>query len=168
MQNSECLVLLRPIFAPKMKTAPPTGLGSRSCERLAVIWTRHVEFFVFWSSPKVGQENWLNFGENLSFFFFLEITKSRPEKPFQFWWRPFFFGDHLILTQKPPQSDSRLMKIWVKFVYCCFHLQKISPFAKSWLRTWAKQCKCCIQTRSFLASCDSSINQYLNCRGDAS
>ena len=44
-----------PIFAPKMKTALPTGMGSRSCEELPVIWTRKVEFF-FWSAPKVGQE----------------------------------------------------------------------------------------------------------------
>ena len=61
------------------------------------------------------------------------------------WWRPFFFVDHLIsagklfqflvktfffllnLTEKPPQSDSRLMKIYVKFVYCCFHLSKKPP-----------------------------------------
>ena len=55
MQNNTFLVLLRPIFAPKMKTAPPTGLGSRSCEGLALIWTKKVEFF-FWSAPKVGQE----------------------------------------------------------------------------------------------------------------
>ena len=38
-----------------------------------------------------------------------------------------FFGDHLILTKKPPQSNSRLMKIWVKFVYWCFKLPK-KPF----------------------------------------
>ena len=36
----------------------------------------------------------------------------------------FFFGDHLILTKKPPQTNSRLMKIWVKLVYCCFQLPK--------------------------------------------
>ena len=39
----------------------------------------------------------------------------------------FFFGDHLILTEKPPQSDSTLIKIWVKFVYCCFQLPKKPP-----------------------------------------
>ena len=31
-------------------------------------------------------------------------------------------GSDLILTEKPPHSDSRLIKIWVKFVYCCFQL----------------------------------------------
>ena len=37
MQNSTIFVLLKPIFAPKMKTAPPKGFGSRSCEELAVV-----------------------------------------------------------------------------------------------------------------------------------
>ena len=39
MQNTTFLVLLRRIFAPKMKIAPPMGLAIRSCEGLAVIWT---------------------------------------------------------------------------------------------------------------------------------
>ena len=38
--------------------------------------------------------------------------------------KTFFFGDHLILTQKLPQFGAKLMKVWVKFVYCCFHLSK--------------------------------------------
>ena len=82
MQNSTFLVLQRPIFAPKLKTAlPPTGLGSRSCEGLAVIWTRIVEFFcsgahpklvktfffVFSRSPNLGRKNRLNLGEDLFF-----------------------------------------------------------------------------------------------------
>ena len=62
------------------------------------LWLR--PFFFFLRSPKFGWKNRFNFGEDL------------------------FFGDHLILTQKPPQFGSRLMKIWVKFVYCCFHLSK--------------------------------------------
>ena len=78
MQNSTFLVLLRPIFAPKMKTAPPNGFGSRSCEELAVVWTRIVDFFgsgahsksvktflfffsFFLRSPNFGQKNPLNF-----------------------------------------------------------------------------------------------------------
>ena len=79
MQNSTFLVLLRPIFAPKMKTAPPKGFESQSCEELDVVWTRMVEFFgsgahsksvktfFFWRSPNFGQENPLNFGEDLFF-----------------------------------------------------------------------------------------------------
>ena len=54
MQNSPFLVLLRPIFAPKMKTAlPPSGFRSRSCEGLAVIWTSLVEFFGCGADPKL-------------------------------------------------------------------------------------------------------------------
>ena len=65
IQNSTFLVLLRPIFAPKMKTAlPPKDLLLFGPEK----WS-----FFFWSSPKVGQEKAVNFGEHL-FFFFLEIT----------------------------------------------------------------------------------------------
>ena len=41
--------------------------------------------------------------------------------------RPPLFLDHLILTEKPLQSDSRLMKIWAKFVYCCFKFPKKPP-----------------------------------------
>ena len=48
----------------------------------------------------------------------------------EFWWRP-FFGNHLIFPENPPQSDSRLMKIWVKFVCCCFHLSKKPASANS-------------------------------------
>ena len=45
MQNSTFLVLLRPNFAPKMKTAPPKGFENQSYEELDVVWTRMVEFF---------------------------------------------------------------------------------------------------------------------------
>ena len=41
--------------------------------------------------------------------------------------KTYFFGDHLILKEKPPQSNSRLTKIWVKFVYWCFKLPKKPP-----------------------------------------
>ena len=39
MQNTTFLVILRTIFAPKLKIAPQMGLAIRSCEGLAVIWT---------------------------------------------------------------------------------------------------------------------------------
>ena len=45
MQNTTFLVLLRPIFAPKMKIAPPKGIGEQSCEGLGGIWTRKLDFF---------------------------------------------------------------------------------------------------------------------------
>ena len=121
MQNSTFLVLLRPIFAPKMKTAPPTGMGSRSCEGLLVIWTRKVEFFFlertlswsevtefwlrpfFWRSPKFGWKNRFNFGEDL------------------FFWRSPDFD------RKTASIWFKMVKIWVKFVYCCFQLSKKPP-----------------------------------------
>ena len=80
MQNSMLLVLLRPIFAPKMKIAPlPMGYGSRSCEGLAVNWTSIVNFFgsgvhaksaktFFWRSPNFDRKNasiYLKTNENL-------------------------------------------------------------------------------------------------------
>ena len=64
------------------------------------------------------------------------------------WVKIFFFWDHLISAEKnvsilvktfffwrppefdkkrTPQSDSSPMKIWVKFVCCCFQLPKNSP-----------------------------------------
>ena len=76
MQDSTFLVLLRLIFAQKMTTAPPTGLGSRSCEGLPVIWTRKVEFF------------------------FLERTLGWSGEVIEFWLKPFFFGDHQISAGK--------------------------------------------------------------------
>ena len=93
MQNSTFFVLLRPIFAPKMKTAPPKGFGSRSCEGFAVVWTRIEEFFGSGAQPRsvktfffrdhlflarktlgisdFGRKNPSNFGKDL---FFIEIT----------------------------------------------------------------------------------------------
>ena len=106
MQNTTFLVLLRPIFAPKMKTATPMGLGSRSCEGLPVIWTRNVEFFFSGSHPKlVKKTDWISVKT-----FFL-----------------FFFGDHLISAGKTvsilvktfffwrsPDFDRKTASIWFK------------------------------------------------------
>ena len=130
MQNSTFLVLLRPIFAPKLKTPPRKRFGSRSCEGHAVIWTRIVEFFGSGAHPKSVK----------IFFFWRSLISARKSlcisaKTF------FFLGDHLFFTKQSPQSNLRLMKIWVKFVYGCIKLQKKppSPFAKSWQRAWIKQ-----------------------------
>ena len=127
-------VLLRPIFAPKMKTAPPTGLGSRSCEGLPVIWTRKVEFF------------------------FLERIQSWSGEVTEFWLRPFFlrspkfgwknrfnFGEDLFFFWRSPDFDRKTASIWFKTdenlgqvrLLLFSPLKKApSPFAKSWLRTW--------------------------------
>ena len=130
MQNSTFFVLLRLIFAAKLKIAPaPSGFGSRSCERVAVIWTRIVKFLGPGAHPKLVK----------TFYFFI-------------YYLFYFFGDHLISAiktlricdfgrknlsnfgedlffswrslRKPPQSHLKLIKIWVKFVYGCIKLLK--------------------------------------------
>ena len=57
MQNTTFLGAFEADFSLKMKIAPPMGLVSRSCEGLAIIWIRKVEFFFFWTAPKVGHIN---------------------------------------------------------------------------------------------------------------
>ena len=142
-------MLLRPIFAQKIKTASPQrdlGAEIRSCEGVSVIRTEEPfefvisagksvsisvkTFFFFWHHLFLGgktvwisdfdQKIRLNFGEDL---FFLEITC--------FW------------AKKPPQSDSRAMKMWVKVAYSCLNLPKKppSPFTKSWLRACSSRLK---------------------------
>ena len=144
-------------------------MGNRSCEGLPVIWATKVEgfflectqswsgevtefwlgpFFFFWRSPKFGWKNRFNFGEDL------------------------FFRDHLILTEKPPQFGSRLMKIWVKFVYCCFHLSKKPPppsrntgFAPGifhvliFCHLIASEANCLMMHKSFLAITTSCLEE---------
>ena len=90
-----------------------------------LFWPEKWSFF-FWSTPKVGQKKWLNFGLDLFLFFFRD-HQNLAGKTVSILVKTFFFWDHLILTEKPPQFGSRLMKIWVKFVYCCFHLSKKPP-----------------------------------------
>ena len=50
MQNSTFLVLLRPIFAPKRKTAPQRDRGAEIVKDLLLFGPEK------WSAPKVGQE----------------------------------------------------------------------------------------------------------------
>ena len=66
--------------------------------------------------------------------FFLEITLDFGQKN-----ALNFAGDlFLAFTEQLPQSNSRLMKIRVKFVCGWIKLQKsLPPSAKSWLRNWA-------------------------------
>ena len=76
LQNRTFLELLGPIFAQKMKTAPPKGFGCRSCEGVDVIWPEEpfefpisarkslwisVKTFFFSGSPVFGRKNCLNF-----------------------------------------------------------------------------------------------------------
>ena len=107
MQNCTFLVLLRPIFGEKLKTAPhpPKEIGCRSCEVHVVIRPEKafefrilaeksvlisVKTFFFWDHLFLGWKNvWisvygrkisLNFGEDL---FFLEIICFWAEKTFE-------------------------------------------------------------------------------------
>ena len=63
MQNSTFLVLLRPIFAPKIKTAPPKGICEPKLWRTCRCLDQSSGVFWFWSSPKVGED--LSFGDHL-------------------------------------------------------------------------------------------------------
>ena len=97
MQNRTFLVLLRPIFCEKLKTAPPKEIGCRSCEVDVVILAeksvsisvKTFFFFFFWRPPVFGQRK-----RRLNFWFW-------PKSLTQFRWRFFFFfGDHLFLGAK--------------------------------------------------------------------
>ena len=72
MQNPTFLEHLRPILAPKMKTAPPKGFGSRSREGVAVMRPEELLEFVISAEKSVSI-----------------LVKS------------FFFEDHLVLGEKP-------------------------------------------------------------------
>ena len=99
MQNRTFLVLLRPIFGKKLKTAPPKEIGCRSCEVDVVI--RYEKAFEF----PILAEKLVPISVKT---FFLETTCFWAEKTFEF---PilakksvsisvktlFFFEDHLFL-----------------------------------------------------------------------
>ena len=102
--------------------------------------------------------------------FFLEHTQSWSGEVTDFWLRPFFFGDHLILAEKSLQIGSRLMKIWVKFVYCCFHLSKKPPLRNSgyapgmfnvliFCHLIASEANCLMMHKSFLAIATSCLEE---------
>ena len=65
--NSPFLVLLRLIFAPKMKTAPPQrDLGAEVVKDLPLFGPEKRSFLI-WSTSKLGEDLFFSF-------FFLEIT----------------------------------------------------------------------------------------------
>ena len=115
-----------------MKTAPPTGLGSRSCKGLAVIWTRKVEFFVCGAHPKLGRKSdWILVKV---FFFFWDLLTSAG-KTVSILVQTFLGG-------RSPDLDRKTASIWFKtdenLGQVCLllfsPLQKATRFAKSWLR----------------------------------
>ena len=69
----------------------------------------HEDLFFFWDHLNLGRKTlWIS-AKTLFFY---------------------FFGDHLNLGRKMSQSDLGLMKIWVKFVHCCFKLKKSPPLCE--------------------------------------
>ena len=83
------------IFAPKPKIAPPSAFGSGSCEGVAVMWTRIVEFLGSGAHPKLVKTFF--FGDHLN------LT----EKPLQsrlrlmkIWVK--FVYSYIKLPKKPP------------------------------------------------------------------
>ena len=102
MQNWTFLVLLRPIFAPKMKTAPQRDWRAKVVKDLLLL-----EFCFFSGAhPKlVRKSEWIL----VKSFFFSEITRFRPKKPFQFRWRPFF-----CFVRRSPDFDRKTASIWFK------------------------------------------------------
>ena len=133
MQNRTFLLLFRPIFGEKLKTAPPKEIGCRS--RKVDVLTRCEKVFEF---PILA------------------------ENQTQFRWRPFFFffGDHLFLGGKNVWTSELSEKFCLNFrtnrvkliqeqwkfgsrSFALFSLFQKSPppFSKSWLRAFRhKQC----------------------------
>ena len=125
MQNCTFLLLFRPIFDKKLKTAPPKEIGCRSREVDVIIRCEKVfecailaekldsisakTFFLF--------ENHLFLGGKTC-----ELSAFR-EIPSQF-------------SDKPCETDSKTMKIRVKVVCTFLTISKkpLPPFSKSWLR----------------------------------
>ena len=151
MQNRTFLLLFRPIFGEKLKTVPPKGnwVPKLWCRCRDSVWKS------VWISD-FGLKIRLNFGVDL-FFFVLETTCFWAEKLFDlpilaeksdsisvktfffFFWRPPVFERRKRLnfrafreipfqiSDKPWETDSRTMKIWVKFLCTFLTLSKEPP-----------------------------------------
>ena len=143
-------VLLRPIFAPKMKTATPMRLGSKSSEGLAAIWTRKMELFFLdltqswlgkltefrWKPSFFFRKNRFNFRENLLFFFRRSPNSGR-KNPFQILWKPFFLLEITWFWQKNASIWFKTDKNLSQVPLLLFQLpKKHPPFANSRLRAW--------------------------------
>ena len=129
MQNRTFLVLLRPIFAEKLKTATQriwvVKLWSR-CRELA--WTS------VWISD-FGRRTRLNFGEDVFFFLRSPVFGLKNHLNFRFWPKnPSQFRiNRVILIREQWKFGSRSLAVVSLF-------QKSPPsFFKSWLRAWLPQ-----------------------------
>ena len=100
-------VLLRSIFCEKLKIAPPytktappqTSELAKLDEKLVSI---SVKTFFFWRTLDFGRKKTLNFW-------------FRPKNHSQFQWRPFFLGEHLILSGKNLWISDFRRKITLNF-----------------------------------------------------
>ena len=93
----------------------------KSCRKLR--WMRIDLFFVFfWSTENTPK---MAFSGAKTFFFF-EITCLRPEKPFEFWWRPFF----LEITWFWQKNRHNVIQDWWRFGSSSF--TDVSSFQKSY------------------------------------
>ena len=108
MQNRTFLVLLRPIFCEKLKIAPlpkenspPKTFEFPNLAEKSVSISVKTFFFFFWRPPDFGLKKRLNF-------------RAFRDIPSQF-------------SDKPCETDSRTMKIWVKVVSTFLTLSKKSP-----------------------------------------
>ena len=152
MQNSTFLVLLRPIFAPKMKTTPQRDWVAEVCEGLAVIWTRKLEFFgltEFWWRPF------------LLFFVFRDHLISAGKTVSEEGEDLFFFGDHLISAGKTISTVVKTNKNLGQVRWLLFSPLKNPPFAKSWLRAWLTATSDIIRIQCFLGKFLRYFNLFL-------
>ena len=131
MQKSMFLAVLRLIFALKTKIPPPNKIGVRVGEDCEMMMTSRRGCQRTWRLLEI---TWFWTGEFWQRPFFFEDHLILDRKILWISAKTFFFGDHLVFTEQLPQSKSRLIKIRVKFLYGWIKLQKSPPFAKSWLR----------------------------------
>ena len=139
------------------KQPPPKEIGCQSCEVHVVIRSEKAleypilaeklvsisvkTFFFFCRSPDFGRKKrsnfrfWqkisLNFGEDLCFFWKSPVFGRKKRSNFRA-----FREIPSQFSNKPCDSDSRRMKIWIKVVCSFLTLSKKPPppFSKSWLR----------------------------------
>ena len=119
MQNRTFLLLFRPIFGEKLETAPPKGNWvPKSWSRCRDSVWKSVWFTDF------GRKIRLNFSEDLFFFFFLRPPVFKRKKLLNF---RAFREIPSQFSDKPCETDSRIMKIWVKVVCTFLTLSKKPP-----------------------------------------
>ena len=117
MQKRTFLVLLRPIFAPKIKIAPLNGIGDQKLWRsFCDLNQKSGVLFSGLYLKLVGKTDWIS---AKTFFFFCRRSPNFDKKSALIWFK----------------ND----QIWVKFVYYFSSSQKSPPppFANSWLRAWS-------------------------------